>query len=134
MTPAAVDEMAAAGVRTLFLQAARNDERAPDGVVDPVVLAQFLVRAHRHDMRVVGWYLPKFADVELDLRRLEAIADFRVLGHRFDGLAVDIEFTGDVPDHAARNQSLIDLSRRLRERSATRRSAPSCSRPCSSRW
>jgi hypothetical protein len=116
LTPESVDEMADAGVRTLFIQAARNDELAPDGVVDPSVLAQFLIRAHRHDMRVVGWYLPKFADVDLDLRRLEAIADFHVLGHRFDGLAVDIEFTGDVPDHAARNQQLIDLSRRLRDR------------------
>jgi hypothetical protein len=117
LTPDDVDDMAAAGVRTLFIQAARTDERAPaDGVVDPSVLAQFLVRAHRHDMRVVGWYLPKFADIELDLRRLEAVADFSVLGHRFDGLAVDIEFTGDVPDHAARNQQLIELSRRLRDR------------------
>lgn len=115
LTPAAVDDMAAAGVRTLFIQAARNDERAPDGVVDPAVLAQFLVRAHRHDMRVVGWYLPTFADVELDLRRLEATADFNVLGHRFDGLAVDIEVTGEVPDHAARNQNVIDLSQRLRD-------------------
>jgi hypothetical protein len=116
LTPESVDEMAASGVRTLYIQAARNDERAPDGVVDPAVLAQFLVRAHRHDMRVVGWYLPKFADVELDLRRMEAIADFSVLGHRFDGLAVDIEFTGDVPDHAVRSQQLVDLSRRLRDR------------------
>ena len=116
LTPAAVDDMAAAGVRTLFIQAARNDERAPDGVVDPAVLAQFLLRAHRHDLRVVGWYLPRFADIDLDLRRLEAIAEFEVLGHRFDGVAVDIEFTGDVPDHAARNQNLVELSRRLRDR------------------
>jgi hypothetical protein len=116
LTPTAVDDMAAAGVRTLFIQAARNDDRAPAGVVDPAVLAQFLLRAHRHDMRVVGWYLPKFADVGLDLRRLEAIADFEVLGHRFDGVAVDIEFTGDVPDHATRNQNLIDLSQRLHDR------------------
>jgi hypothetical protein len=113
----AVDEMAAAGVRTLFIQAARNDELAPDGVVDPAVLAQFLLRAHRNDMRVVAWYLPKFADIELDLERLEAMADFEVLGHRFDGVAVDIEYTRDVSDHAARNQRLVELSQRLRERS-----------------
>jgi hypothetical protein len=117
LTAEAVDDMADAGVRTLFIQAARNDERAPDGVLDPAILAQFLTRAHRNDMRVIGWYLPKFADVDLDLRRLEAIADFEVLGHRFDGIAVDIEFTGDVPDHASRNQRLIELSQRLREQS-----------------
>jgi hypothetical protein len=117
VAPAAVDEMAARGVDTLYIQAARNDQRAPEGVVDPMVLAQFLVRAHRHDMQVVGWYLPKFADVDLDLRRLAAISEFEVLGHRFDGVAVDIEFTGDVPDHTLRNQQLVTLSERLREAS-----------------
>src|SRR5262245_40529031 len=35
LTVDAVDEMADAGVRTLFIQAARNDEVAPDGVIDP---------------------------------------------------------------------------------------------------
>ncbi len=116
LTPEAVDEMAELGVRTIFIQAARNDERATDGVVDPGVLAQFLLRAHRNGIRVVGWYLPKFADVDLDLRRLAAVSDFEVLGHRFDGVAVDIEFTEDVPDHALRSQRLVTLSGRLRDR------------------
>src|ERR671917_1291541 len=45
--PAAVDEMADAGVRTVFLQAARDDDgEGPPELADPGVLAQFLVRAH----------------------------------------------------------------------------------------
>jgi len=117
--PASVDAMAEAGVRTVFVQATRNDSRSPAGLVDRARLAQILVRAHRNDMRVVGWYLPTFADVGADLARLEAIAGFEVLGHRFDGVAVDIEFTEDVPDHAVRNRQLVELSRRFRASSGT---------------
>lgn len=114
ITPPAVDEMAASGVKTLFLQAVRDDPRSPDGVVDHALVEQFLIRAHRRGLRVVGWYLPKFADVDLDFARLKQIADFEVLGHRFDGVAVDIEDNTDVPDVADRNQRLLDLSARLR--------------------
>jgi hypothetical protein len=114
ITPADVDDMAAHGVRTLFIQAARADSRQPDGFVDRALTAEFLVRAHRDGMRVVGWYLPTFADVNGDLLRLTAIARFNVLGHRFDGLAVDIEDVDTVMDVDTRNQNLVELSRRLR--------------------
>jgi hypothetical protein len=114
LTPKAVDEMAAHGVRTLFIQATRVDSKAPQGFVDRALVAEFLVRAHRHGIRVVGWYLPTFEDVDADLRRMEAITRFNVLGHRFDGLAVDIEDVDTVPDVGDRNQRLIDLSTRLR--------------------
>ncbi|MGH9186029.1 MAG: hypothetical protein ACRD0U_09480 [Acidimicrobiales bacterium] len=114
--PAAVDDMAAQGVTTLFVQAARNDPRSPNGIADREVLAQFLVRAHRAGLRVVAWYLPRFADIEVDLRNLLLLHEFEVLGHRFDGLAVDIEFTEDVPDHAERGQRLLTLTQQLRER------------------
>lgn len=115
VTTADVDAMADAGVRTLFLQAAREDDRSPGPVVDPAVMAPLLVRAHQRGMRVVGWYLPKFADLDVDLEHLLAIDRFEVAGHRFDGIAVDIEWTEDVPDHVERGRRLVDLSRRLRE-------------------
>ncbi|HEY2813646.1 MAG TPA: hypothetical protein VGJ03_09300 [Acidimicrobiales bacterium] len=116
LTPAiAVDDMAAHGVHTLFLQAARPDSTSPDGLVDRAILAEFLVRAHLRGMRVVGWYLPTFADVDADLSRLLAIERFNVLGHRFDGLAVDIEDVDTVADPGDRNRRLVDLSTRLRE-------------------
>lgn len=110
-----VDRMADAGVGTLFLQAAREDERSPGPLVDPRAMAPLIVRAHQRGMRVVGWYLPKFADVGTDLDHLLAIDRFEVAGHRFDGIAVDIEWTEDVPDPVERGRRLIDLSERLRE-------------------
>ncbi|MEY2402910.1 MAG: hypothetical protein QOD38_461 [Acidimicrobiaceae bacterium] len=114
VTPSAIDDMAANGVKTLYLQAVRDDSRSPEGVVDRALVAEFLIRAHRRGLRVVGWYLPKFTDLDLDFARLQQIADFDVLGHRFDGVAVDIEDVQDVTDVADRNQRLIDLSTRLR--------------------
>jgi len=114
IAPSVVDDMAANGVKTLYLQAVRDDTRSPAGVVDRALVAEFLIRAHRRGLRVVGWYLPKFADVDADFAHLQQIADFDVLGHRFDGLAVDIEAVDDVPDVPERNQRLIDLSTRLR--------------------
>ena len=117
VTPRTVDDMAANGVSTLFLQAVRDDPRSPGGIVDRAKVAEFLIRAHRKGLRVVGWYLPKFVDVDADLANIEKIADFEVLGHRFDGVAVDIEDVDDVKDVGVRNQRLIDLSTRLRARS-----------------
>jgi hypothetical protein len=114
VTPNVVDDMAANGVETVYLQAVRDDARSPAGVVDRALVAEFLIRAHRRGLRVVGWYLPKFNDVDLDFAHLQQIADFDVLGHRFDGVAVDIEAVEDVTDVADRNQRLIDLSKRLR--------------------
>lgn len=115
VTPDSLEEMRAAGVRTVFLQAAFEDARTPAALTDPDLLARFLVRAHANEMDVVGWYLPRFADIDADLAHLVAIDDFAVGGHRFDGLAVDIEFTADVPDHRERNERLLALSQRLRE-------------------
>ncbi|MBW3573437.1 MAG: glycoside hydrolase family 18 protein [Actinobacteria bacterium] len=115
LVPDDIDAMAARGVGTLFLQAARLDDRSPEGIVDPALVATFLKRAHERGMHVVGWYLPKFADVEADLANLRRIRDLDVDGHRFDGIAVDIEYRRDVPDHAERNRRMLELSRRFRE-------------------
>jgi hypothetical protein len=115
VTPAAVDDMAAAGVRTLYLQVARDDGAAEPGLHDPVLAGRFLVQAHERGMRVVGWFVPRFGDVDRDLAHLEAIAEFEVLGHRFDGVAVDIEWTETVADDATRSDRLVALSEALRE-------------------
>lgn len=114
LQPSVVDELVENGVQTLFLQAARNDARSPDGLVDHELLAKFLIRAHRRDLRVVAWYLPTFSSVDVDFRNLELLAEFEVLGHRFDGVAVDIEYTEAVEDHDVRNERLVELSERLR--------------------
>lgn len=109
----ALDEMADAGVRTVFLQAARDDDRAAGLVVDPSLVGRWLVEAHRRDLAVVAWFLPRHVDTGRDLEHLEALLDFEVLGHTFDGVAVDIESTTNT-NPVARTASLMELSLRLR--------------------
>ncbi|WP_158579920.1 LGFP repeat-containing protein [Geodermatophilus marinus] len=109
--PSAVDAMADAGVRTLYLQAAADDPAHPE-LLSPDLLGQFLTRAHARGLRVVAWYLPHFTDVAADLRRLRAMADFRASGQAFDAIAVDIE-DRTVADVPTRNARLVDLSARL---------------------
>ncbi|MEZ5167410.1 MAG: hypothetical protein R2695_13320 [Acidimicrobiales bacterium] len=107
-------EMADLGVTTLYLQAARLDERTPDGLVDPWRLTDLLLAAHAEGIRVVAWYLPRFGDGPEDLDRVSAMARFAVLGHRFDGIALDIEWIGDgVPDDV-RSARLVALSAGIR--------------------
>jgi len=124
VTPAQVDAMADVGVRTLYLQAARpNDPLAPGDLLDPELLGQFLVRAHARGMLVVAWYLPHLDDVANDQRHLQAIADFRSQGQRFDSIALDIEWRSGVSDHCERSRRLVALSQWLRGITAGQRLA-----------
>jgi hypothetical protein len=99
-------------VQTLYLQPAADDPRYP-GLLSTAILGEFIVRAHARDMQVVAWYLPRFGNIDADLRRLTEAAAFRVDGQGFDAVAVDIEFT-DAVELAPRNEALLDLSRQLR--------------------
>lgn len=110
LDPAATRDMAEAGVRTLYLQAVRDDERSPDMVVDDLVVGRWLIEAHRHGLDVVAWYLPHHADADRDLDHVAAMADFEAGGHRFDGIALDIEDTSTVSDVETRNDALVELS------------------------
>ena len=114
VTPASVDDMARLGVKTLYLQAAQDDTRSEGNLVDRRLVGDILVRAHRRGVKVVAWYLPHFADVDRDLAHIRAMNDFRVQGERFDGIALDIEWTNDVKDAALRNRALIELAARTR--------------------
>ena len=114
LSPASVDAMAAAGIRTLYLQASIGSPQSTGILEAPNLLGAFLTRAHARGMQVVAWYLPSFTDIDADLQRLRAMRDFRAGGQGFDGLAVDIEWTSGIPDSARRNAALIELSRRFR--------------------
>lgn len=114
VTAATVDAWAEAGVRTVYLQAARADERSPGVLLEEDALAALLLRAHAADLLVVAWYLPTFADVDADLDKLLAVARFEAFGHRFDGVAVDIEYIEAVPDPVERSARLVRLSEELR--------------------
>jgi len=114
LTPHDLDELSRRGIKTLYLQAARWDDKMPAGIVDPPLLGAFLRHAHELGLRVVGWYLPRFVDVDLDVNRATLIHDFSWEAERFDGLAIDIEYTEGEPDVARRNDNLVQFSQRVR--------------------
>lgn len=108
--------MAATGVETVYLQAARLDDRSPGGLAAPELVAEWLDAAAALELDIVAWYLPTFADVEADLERLDLLRRFETgRGNRFAGVGVDIEFRRDVPDDAVRSARLVELSERLSE-------------------
>lgn len=107
--PDQVDQMAAAGVQTLFIQTTKHDAPGPGDILEPDLLLPIIERAHRHGIEVVAWYLPTLEDPGNDLRKLVASANLDV-----DGIAVDIE-ARNVRDVNDRNRRLIDFSSAARE-------------------
>ncbi|MEA2535453.1 MAG: hypothetical protein QOJ93_3264, partial [Actinomycetota bacterium] len=61
-----VDQLAQRGVRTLFLQTGLWSQ-GPD-ILYPAGVDSFLDHAHARGIRVVGWYLPGFTDIDHDIR------------------------------------------------------------------
>ena len=112
--PAGVVGMAEQGVRTLFLQGARASEGARFPTADPWLLAEYLLAGHASDMAVVAWYLPMWEPGDEDLDRLVALSAFEVMGHRFDGISVDIEWKDDDLEPEERSRRLVELGQRLR--------------------
>jgi len=111
LAPTALDDMAAAGVRTVYLQSGRLDDRSPDLLEDRWLLLEFLMRADQNDMDVIAWYLPKWGEDSADLDHLMAAHEFESLGYRFDGVAVDIEWNEDGLTSTERNERFVRLSR-----------------------
>jgi hypothetical protein len=114
LTPAsAVADLKARGVRTLYLSTARFNSAAdilyPDGV------AAWLAAAHAAGIRVVGWYVPDYADLTRDVRRTLAIAAYASpAGQRFDGIGIDIEYAAAGASAAAWNQAVATHLARVR--------------------
>jgi hypothetical protein len=113
LTPATVDRMAAAGIKTLYLQAAKEDRRSPGLLVRPDLVKQWVARAHARGIKVQAWYLPKLENLARDEAHLAALLSFRVNGRGFDSIGVDIE-ARNVRNVAVRNARLITLIRKLR--------------------
>ncbi|MGD9797447.1 MAG: hypothetical protein AB7V15_04975 [Acidimicrobiia bacterium] len=116
--PPTIDEgqlsaMSELGIRTLYLQAVTTS--GGPGIVEPDIVGRILAVAHEEGVAVVAWYLPFFADLDADLERLRAVRAFEYQGHRFDGIALDIEWTRSVSDHDLRSARLLELSEALDE-------------------
>jgi hypothetical protein len=109
-----VDEMAAHGVRTLYVETA--SWRVPNRVdiVAPEQTQGLITAAHANGMKVVAWYLPGFKNLRIDMRRVQAALDFRTLdGQGFDSFALDIEANAVSPVWR-RNAAMLRLSRMIR--------------------
>ncbi|MPZ53809.1 MAG: hypothetical protein GEU79_13935 [Acidimicrobiia bacterium] len=104
--PGIVDQLAEAGVQTLYIQAGKWDSSAP--LLEPNLLKIFLERAEANDMSVVGWYVPGYEDPQADLERLLAITSLPL-----DGVAVDIEATSH-DDVTERNRNAVALAKEMR--------------------
>ncbi len=96
---AQIDQMAAAGVQTVYIQAAQWS--SPTDVLEPTRLIPMIDRAHQLGMAVVVWYLPTFQDVNTDLRKTVAIANLDV-----DGIQIDIEDRAVIREVPERNRRL----------------------------
>ncbi|MFL5896353.1 MAG: hypothetical protein ACJ76Z_14730 [Thermoleophilaceae bacterium] len=110
----AVADMAAHGVRTLYVETASWRVPRDVDIVDPDATERLIVAAHANQMRVVAWYLPGLKDRAIDMRRIRAALGFETLdGERFDSFALDIE-ANVVNPVWKRNVSLLKLSRDIR--------------------
>jgi hypothetical protein len=107
-------EMAAHGVRTLYVETASwRVARAVD-IVAPQQTQELIAAAHSNGMKVVAWYLPGLTDLSSDMRRVRAALGLRTAdGQAFDSFALDIEANGVNPV-SRRNAALLKLSRRIR--------------------
>jgi hypothetical protein len=116
----AVAEMAANGVRTLYVETASWRVSRKVDIVAPKATGRLITAAHSNGMRVVGWYLPGLVDRTIDMRRVRAALDFTTVdGQRFDSFALDIEANAVNPVWK-RNASLLKLSRDIRRAAGER--------------
>ena len=110
-----VADLKAHGVRTLYLGTARYN--SPTDIRYPDDVAAWLAAAHAAGIRVVGWYVPDYADLARDVRRTLAIAGYvSPAGQRFDGIGLDIEYMPAGTDPNAWNQAVATQLAQVRAR------------------
>jgi hypothetical protein len=109
-----VRSMHAKGTKTLYLESARYSTNGDFEY--PTAMGAALDEAKKLGMRVVAWYPPDFTNLKADLQRSTAAIRYRSpAGNRFDAFGADIEYTAGVPDHAKRNELVVDYSKKLRQ-------------------
>jgi hypothetical protein len=112
-----VADLAARGVRTIYLQTTTHRRRGPIRNPDPA--GRYLEAAHAEGMQVVAWYVPGFTHLDRDLNwSMAAIRFSSPAGERFDGFGLDIEVT-EVADDRLRAERVVELSERIRDAAGT---------------
>src|SRR5436190_24079550 len=91
VTPDSIGDMAALGVKTLYLQVANPDGAPANQLTDRAELRALLERAHQHGVAVVPWFLPALTSPTDDLAVMKQIAELRTDGERIDGIGLDLE-------------------------------------------
>ena len=82
ITPDSVSDMAALGVKTLYVQVANPDGTPSNQLTDRTELRALLDRAHDHDMDLVPWFLPAHTNPADDVAMLKQIFGLRAGGER----------------------------------------------------
>lgn len=112
--PAAVEAMQRHGVKTLYLQTSRWKDA--NDIVNIGAVNTFLDQAHERNIKVIGWYVPGFGNIDRDIRRSLVVLDHTSGGgNKFDGFAPDIETREEVGGNRDRyNAGVAEYSKRLR--------------------
>jgi hypothetical protein len=100
----------AAGVQTLYMETGMSGTK--QAVVPESI--PWLVAAHNAGLKVVAWYLPYYVNVRFDVARTVATGHFQYEGIRFDGIGVDIEYKGAMPNVRTWNINVVNHMRGVR--------------------
>jgi hypothetical protein len=114
VTPDSINDMAALGVKTLYVQVANPDGAPANQLTDRAELRALLERAHDHDIAVVPWFLPRAVVPADDFATMKQIVKLRVGGESFDGIGLDLE-SSEVPDIALRNKRTVAFAKQVRK-------------------
>jgi hypothetical protein len=114
VTPRTTMFMQQRGVKTIYLQMAKDSPRVTTSLMSRDKLGPLIKAAHDRGIRVVGWYLPTFKDPAKDFRLLDAMLQFKYQGHHIDVIGLDLESTA-VPT-SVRNTRLAALMKRVAAR------------------
>ena len=114
VTPDSMDDLAALGARTLYLQVANPDDAPSNQLTDRTRLRAIVDAAHDKDLLVVAWFLPYVTHLAKDEQFVRQLVQFRADGRGFDAITLDIEDTNAVPDVRERNNRVVELAQRTR--------------------
>ncbi len=114
VTPDSISDMAALGVKTLYVQVANPDGAPASQLTDRTELGALLERAHERGIAVVPWFLPRLVTPADDVATMKQIVKLRVGGESFDGIGLDLE-SSEVADITLRNQRTVAFAKRARQ-------------------
>jgi uncharacterized lipoprotein YddW (UPF0748 family) len=89
VTPDSISDMAALGVKTLYVQVANPDGAPANQLTDRAELGALLERAHEKGIAVVPWFLPRAVVPADDLASMKQSVKLRVGGDSVDGSGLE---------------------------------------------